>query len=153
MRWTQFQVTLWPFFVPLKVVKHLPCERYPRCTAGYKASLSPKREFRAKKAVLIKPCYFVTNLLPQAPIPLSCQFLTNLSFPCLKGINTVYFGYFFENHIFLWDSHMHQVKFVFFPPVYLLYVNLTVRLSKEPRREGGNSFMPLELLQWKKIEI
>ena len=38
---------------------------------------------------------------PQAYTQLSCQFFTNVLFPCLKGIESICFVHFFEAHIFM----------------------------------------------------
>ena len=68
--------------------------------------------------------------------PLPCQLLTNLLFLCLNGIKAACFGQFFESHIFMSFCTYVQLGFT---PVDLSYVNLTIRPTKEPRREERKS--------------
>lgn len=47
---------------------------------------------------LCKHNLLIHHLVPQAQTPLSCEFLTNLLFPCLKGIKPSCSGHLFDLH-------------------------------------------------------
>ena len=84
-------------------------------------------------------CYFLTNLIPQAQISLSCQFLTNLLFLCLKGIkNCLPRPLLWASY--LWDSRTFEIKFVF---LLLNCLKSIIKPAKEPRREERKSSPPL----------
>lgn len=48
----------------------------------------------------------------------------------------------FWGALYFYGASVH-IKFVFLLLIYLSYVNLIIRLAKEPRREGGKVFLPL----------
>lgn len=85
-----------------------------------------------------KVCYFFTKLLPKVQTPLSCHFLTNLSFLDLKvkGIKASCFCHFFESHIF---KGLPYIQNNFFP-INQCYVNLIITSAKEFIGEEGKHF-------------
>ena len=119
--------------------KYLSCETILPISGGQKASSQLEIGNSRLKRLPKQTCYFFTNLLPQTQIPFFCQFLTNLLFPCLKGIKAAGFGQ-------LGESHLYGLPFVqnciCFSPLNLSCVSLTIRPVKEPGREEGQFSIP-----------
>lgn len=92
-------------------------------------------EFRAEEAV--KTSLVASPLMSHPkPRPSVSSVLHTFIVSLSKGTKVTCFGYFFEFHISI-STHSFEIKCFF--PVNLFYVNLTIRPTKEPRREEGKT--------------
>ena len=110
-----------------------------------------------------KPCYFfyllslspssvyILNQTPKAQVSLSCQFLTNLLFLCLKNTKVAYFDHFLG--AILWELHTQELEFVYFAPGNLPCVNFIISpATRSQRGRGGNFPLPNKSNQSRKFQ-
>ena len=109
---------------------------------GRETSYHQRQRIQGQEGYINKTSGFFTNLLPQAQTYLSCQFFTNFLFLRLQVIKAPCFGHFSEPHIFGVPIYT-KFNLCIFPSINLSY--LIIRPAKEPRKEEGKSFPPLQI--------